>query len=93
MENVISDYTGIRDNDGEGKEIEVSEREEAGEVRMAVPKTYDYRERFKRHELRSSDVVAKPVVHKLRNDNVEFDQIDRIVGRGTFFGPGTEIDI
>lgn len=81
METLINDYLG---NDGGSEDSEVKE---------AIPKIYEYRERFKKRQLNPSDVTAVPKMPRIGDDNSEFDRIDGIVGRKTFFGPGTEIDI
>ncbi len=58
-------------------------------VAPAVPKVSDYRERYKRHEIRPNEVTAKPsyptrLLKKHKGENL---------GRGDFFGEGLEMDI
>jgi|GEM_PF-6265403 len=83
MENILNDYVGEFRGHQEPKE-------EKG-IKTAVPKIFDYRERFKKRELRNSDVSTIPHTPRILDSNGDMDQIDRIAG-GVFFGPGTEID-
>jgi hypothetical protein len=64
------------------------------EVIEAQPKLSDYRERFKRRELRPSDVKTEPkfMAGPKELNQGELDQISNKLGEDVFFGSGTEDD-
>jgi hypothetical protein len=55
----------------------------AGNAGLAVPKVSDYRERYKKHQLRASDVkTSAPIVPLVRMDS-EMDKFgDLVIGEG-----------
>lgn len=57
-------------------------------IPRAQPKVSDYRERYKKHEIRPDETIAKPSFpSKLLKKNKSIN-----LGEGDFFGPGLEMD-
>lgn len=61
-------------------------------VQTAVPVVSDYRERYKKHEIRMDEIVPKRVVvKKIQRQDTELDSY-RYQGDSLFFGPGAEVE-
>lgn len=61
-------------------------------VREAVPVVSDYRERYKKREIRMDEITPKrPVIEKIPRQDSELDSY-RYQGDSLFFGPGVEVE-
>ena len=61
-------------------------------VQTAVPVVSDYRERYKRQEIRIDDITPnRQVIKKIPRQDSELDSY-RYKGDSLFFGPGTEVE-
>ena len=86
-ESLVDVYSGVGSKvDQSPVKAEVSG---SSPIPRAVPKVSDYRERYKKHEIRPDEVIAKPnVPAKLLKKSKNSEDL----GRGDFFGPGLEMD-
>ena len=65
---------------------------EEGTVQKAVPVISDYRERYKRQEIRMDDISPnRQVIKKIPRQDSELDSY-RYKGDSLFFGPGAEVE-
>jgi hypothetical protein len=98
MESILNDYIGKSRRPEESADQEASKKSEESEefeeegIKEAVPKVFDYRERFKKRQLGSSDVSTVARIPRIKDLDGEMDQINGIIGKKAFFGPGTEVD-
>lgn len=84
---ILDDYKIQSQNDLPQEEVP----EKSG-IKDAVPQVSDYRERFKRKELKASDVIAPPARVERKKVDSSLDSYS-YKGEGLFFGPGLEDDI
>jgi len=89
----LSPYQNNEEGLSEGKEKAIMDDylpdQKKGEVKKAVPKVSDYRERFKQRKIMRSELIARPSIKKPLKKDRSLDQF-QYKGDPLFFGPGVE---
>jgi hypothetical protein len=85
--NIISDYLGV-------SVVDKVTDEKTNNTPVAVPKVYDYRERFKLNQIRLSDIKAPDkIIPNLQRQDNELDNFRDNSGEKLFFGGGLEQEL
>ena len=73
--------------------VEKIEQDTKGEVRDAVPRLSDYRERYKQRKIRANEIQVAPRIIEVEDKTEGMLDGYEYKGEGLFFGAGLEQDI